>query len=171
MIYVIVSLVLILLLSIQTTFLKVFSLGGVTPDLILIVVVYCGIHFQKNGGIGLAVLAGFFQDCLSGNLLGINTLSKGLIGLFFSALKDKIIVEGILPVSFFIFVTSLVDGMICFLAMTGLMGAQIKGEFLFSYVLLFGICNAATGLFLFYVLDRGRQWVHRKFPTQVFRPI
>jgi len=35
-IYVIVSLVLILLLSIQTTFLKVFSLGGVTPDLILI---------------------------------------------------------------------------------------------------------------------------------------
>ena len=62
MIYVIVSLVLILLLSIQTTFLKVFSLGGVTPDLILIVVVYCGIHFQKNSGIGLAVLVGFFQD-------------------------------------------------------------------------------------------------------------
>jgi len=170
-IYLIFSLALILLFSIQTTFLKILFLGGVTPDLILIVVIYCGIHFQKNRGVGLAVLVGFFQDCLSGNLLGINTLSKGLIGLFFSSLRDKIIVEGILPISFFIFATSLVDGIIYFLAMTGLMGAEIKGEFLFSYIILFGIYNAITGIFLFYVLDRSRQWLYRKFPTQVFRQI
>ena len=171
MIYVIVSLVLILLLSIQTTFLKVFSLGGVTPDLILIVVVYCGIHFQKNGGIGLAVLAGFFQDCLSGNLLGINALSKGLIGLFFSALKDKIIVTGILPVSFFIFATSLVDGMIYFISMASLLGGQIKGNFLFASIIFFGVYNAVIAPFLFYIFDQARQWLHRKFPAQVFESI
>ena len=135
MIYIIISLVLIFLFTIQTTFLEIFSFGGVTPDLILIVVVYCGINFTKNNGIGLSALVGFVQDCLSGSLLGINTLSKGLVGIFFSALKDKIIVEGVLAISFFIFCTSLLDGMIYFIAMTSLMGAQFKVDFFFSQVL------------------------------------
>ena len=171
MIYTIISLFFIFLFSLQTTFLKVFSFGGVTPDLILIVVVYCGINFTKNSGIGLSVLAGFFQDCLSGGLLGVNTLSKGLVGIFFSALKDKIIVEGILSVSFFIFCTSLLDGIIYFIAMTSLMGAQFKVDFFFSQVLLFAVYNIVTGLFLFTILDRTRPWVHRRFPNQVFQPI
>lgn len=171
MTYLIFALVLILLFSIQTTFLAMFSLWGITPDLILIVVVYCGIHLKKNGGIWSAVLAGFFQDSLSGGLLGVNTLSKGLAGLFFSTLKEKIIVEGIVPVSFFIFATSLVDGMIYFLAMTSLMGGQVSGGFLFSHVFFFGVCNAVIGPFLFYILDRVRRWVYRKFPTQVLRSI
>ena len=171
MIYVIVSLVLILLLSIQTTFLKVFSLGSVTPDLILIVVVYCGIHFQKNGGIKMGVLVGFIQDNLSGGLLGINTLSKGLIGLFFSALKDKILVEGILPISYFLFVASLIDVIIYFTSTISLMGAQTQMDSLFYHVAFFGIYNAVTGLFLFHVLDRFRKWLYRKFPNQIFQSI
>ena len=151
--------VFVLLFSIQTTLLELFSLGGVVPDPALIFVVYCGIHFQKNGGIRMGILVGFFQDCLSGGLLGINTLSKGLIGLFFSALKDKIIVEGILPISYFLFAASLFDGLIYFTAMTGLMGALIKGDFLLSNVVFFGIYNAAVGLFLFHIFDKGRYWI------------
>jgi len=167
----IIFLVLIILFSVQTTFLGLFSLGGVAPDLALIFVVYCGIHFQKNGGIVMGVLVGFIQDCLSGGLIGVNTLSKGLTGLFFSALKDKIIVEGFLPISFFLISTSLLDGMIYFASMTSLMGAQIKGDFLFSHIVFFGIYNAVAGLFLFYIFDKGRQWIHRKFPNQILRPI
>jgi len=119
----------------------------------------------------LSVLMGFIQDCLSGGLLGVNTLSKGLVGIFFSALKDKIIVEGVLAISFFIFCTSLFDGLIYFLAMTSLMGAEFKGDFFFSQILLFAVCNVVAGLFLFYILDRSRPWVHRRFPNQVFQPI
>ena len=171
MIYIIISLVLTFLFSIQTTFLEIFSFGGVTPDLILIVVVYCGINFTKNSGIGLSALVGFIQDCLSGSILGVNTLSKGLVGIFFSALKDKIIVEGVLAISFFIFCTSLLDGMIYFIAMTSLMGVQFKVDFFFSQVLLFAVCNIVTGLFLFYILDKIRPWVHRRFPSQVFQPL
>jgi rod shape-determining protein MreD len=155
----------------QTTFLGIFSFGGVTPDLILIVVVYCGINFSKKSGIGLSVLVGFIQDCLSGSLLGVNTLSKGLVGVFFSALKDKIIVEGGLAISFFIFCTSLFDGMIYFIAMTSLMGAQFRGDFFFSQILLFAVYNIVTGLFLFYIFDRSKPWMHRRFPNQVFQPI
>ncbi len=171
MIPLIFALLLILIFTVQTTFLELFSVGGVTPDLALIFVVYCGIHFQRNGGIGMGVLVGFIQDCLSGALFGVNTLSKGLTGLFFSALKDKIMVEGFLPTSFFLIATSLFDGMIYFSAITSLMGAQIKGDFMFSSILVFGVFNAVAGHFLFYALDIGRKQLHRKLPNQVLRSI
>jgi len=170
-IYLIFTSVLVLLLSIQTTFLAIFFPGNVVPDLILIAAVYCGIHLKKSRGIWLAALIGFFQDCLSGGLLGVNFLSKGLVGLFFCVIKDKIIVQGIIPIGFFMFATSLVDGMIYFLAMTILLGGQVKGNFLFSSIILFGVYNAVIAPFLFYIFDQARQWLHRKFPTQVFESI
>ena len=126
MIFCVFLLVVIGLFSVQTTILEIFSLGGVTPDLALIFVVYCGVHFQRNGGIGAGVIIGFVQDCLSGGLLGINTLSKGLVGLFFSVLKDKIVVEGFIPISFFIFTVSLLDGMTYFIISSSLTAAQVK---------------------------------------------
>ena len=119
----------------------------------------------------MAALVGFFQDCLSGGLLGVNFLSKGLAGLFFCVIKDKIIVQGIIPVGFFIFATSLVDGMIYFVSMTSLLGGQIKGNFLFSSIILFGVYNAVIAPFLFYMFDQARQRLHRKFPAQVFESI
>ena len=171
MTYLTLILALVLLLSIQTTLSTMFFWGSVAPDLILIAAVYCGIHLKKSRGIWLAALIGFFQDCLSGGLLGVNFLSKGLVGLFFCVIKDKIIVQGIIPIGFFIFATSLVDGMIYFVSMTSLLGGQIKGNFLFSSIILFGVCNAVIAPFLFYMFDKARQWLYRKFPAQVFESI
>ena len=171
MTYLVLIIALFFLLSIQTTFLRVIFPGNVVPDLILIVAVYSGIHLKKSRGIWLAALIGFFQDCLSGGLLGVNFLSKGLVGLFFCVIKDKIIVQGIIPIGFFMFVTSLVDGMIYFVSMTSLLGGQIKGNFLFSSIILFGVCNAVIAPFMFYMFDKARQWLHRKFPTQLLKSI
>ena len=171
MIYLTLILAFVLLFSMQTTLLAVLFRESVAPDLILIAAVYSGIHLKKKRGIWLAALVGFFQDCLSGGLLGVNFLSKGLAGLFFCVIKDKIIVQGIIPIGFFIFATSLVDGMIYFVSMTSLLGGQIKGNFLFSSIILFGVCNAVIAPFLFYMFDKARQWLRRKFPTQVFESI
>jgi len=171
MIFCVLLLVVIGLFSVQTTLLEIFSLGGVTPDLALIFVVYCGVHFQRNGGIGAGVIIGFVQDCLSGGLLGINTLSKGLAGLFFSVLKDKIVVEGFIPISFFLFTASLLDGMIYFVISTSLTAAQAKEGILLLRMFAFGIYNSAAGLLLFYLLDKGRQWINHKIPNQVLRPL
>jgi rod shape-determining protein MreD len=155
----------------QTTFLRVIFPGNVVPDLILIVAIYSGIHLKRTSGIWLAALMGFLQDCLSGGLLGVNFLSKGLVGLFFCTIKEKIFVQGIIPIGFFVFAASLVDGMIYFVSMTSLLGGQIKGNFLFSSIILFGVCNAVIAPFLFYMFDKARQWLHRQFPTQVFESI
>ena len=171
MIFCVFLLVVIGLFSVQTTFLEIFSLGGVTPDLALIFVVYCGVHFQRNGGIGAGVVIGFVQDCLSGGLLGINTLSKGLTGLFFSVLKDKIVVEGFIPISFFIFIASLLDGMAHFIISSSLTAAQIKEGVILFQIFIFGIYNSAAGLLMFYLLDKGRQWINHKIPNQILRPL
>ena len=171
MIFCVFLLVVIGLLSVQTTLLGIFSLGGVTPDLALIFVVYCGVHFQRNGGIGAGVIVGLVQDCLSGGLLGINTLSKGLAGLFFSVLKDKIVVEGFIPIIFFIFTASLFDGMIYLIISSSLTAAQIKEGALLFQMFVFGIYNSAAGLFMFYLLDKGRQWINHKIPNQILRPL
>ena len=171
MIFCVFLLVVIGLLSVQTTLLDIFSLGGVTPALALIFVVYCGVHFQRNGGVGAGVIIGFVQDCLSGGLLGINTLSKGLTGLFFSVLKDKIVVEGFVPISFFIFTVSLLDGMAYFIILSSLTTAQVKEGVLLFHMFVFGIYNSAAGLLLFYLLDKGRQWINHKIPNQVLRPL
>ena len=171
MIFCVFLLVVIGLFSVQTTFLEIFSLGGVAPDLALIFVVYCGVHFQRNGGIGAGVIIGLVQDCLSGGLLGINTLSKGLVGLFFSVLKDKIVVEGFIPISFFVFTASLFDGMIYFIISSSLTAAQVKEGILLFYMFVFGIYNSAAGLLLFYLLDKGRQWINHKIPNQVLRQL
>ena len=171
MTYLVLISALVFLLSIQTTFLRVVFPGDIVPDLILIAAVYCGIHLKKSRGIWLAALIGFFQDCLSGGVLGVNFLSKGLVGLFFCVIKDKIIVQGIIPIGFFMFAASLVDGMIYFLAMTSLLGGQIKGNFLFSSIILFGVCNAVIAPFLFYMFDKARQWLHHKFPMQSLKSI
>jgi rod shape-determining protein MreD len=167
MIYLIFATTLVLLLSIQTTFLRVFFPENVAPDLILIVAVYFGIHLKKNNGILVAALVGFFQDCLSGGVLGVNFLSKGLAGLFFCVIRDKIIVQGIIPIGFFMFVTSLVDGLIYFLSMTSLLRGHVEGDFIFSSLIIFGIFNAVVAPFLFYVFDKGREWLNRKFPSQL----
>jgi len=171
MIFCIFLLVVIGLFLVQTTLLEIFSLGGVTPDLALIFVVYCGVHFQRNEGIGAGVIIGFIQDCLSGGLLGINTLSKGLAGLFFSVLKDKIVVEGFIPISFFLFIASLLDGMIYFVISTSLTAAQAKEGILLLRMFAFGIYNSAAGLLLFYLLDKGRQWINHKIPNQILQPL
>jgi len=169
--YLVLIIALVLLLSIQTTFLRIVFPVHVVPDLILIVAVYSGIHSKKNEGIWLAALVGFSQDCLSGGLLGVNFLSKGIVGLFFCAIKDKIIVQGIIPISFFMFAASLVDGMIYFLAMTTLLGVHIKGNILFPSIILFGVCNAVIAPLLFYMFDKARQYLYSKFPTQGFASI
>ena len=85
-------LIVIFLFSAQTTWLELFSFGGVTPDLALVWVVYCGVRYSRTVGVGAGVFIGLVQDSLSGGLLGVNTLSKGLIGYFFSTLKDKFFV-------------------------------------------------------------------------------
>ena len=91
------TVVFILLFSLQTSLMSYFSVGGVTLDLALILAVYCGVLLKGDRGIWVGFAIGLAQDCLSGSLLGVNTLSKSIIGFTFSTLKDKLMVSDLFP--------------------------------------------------------------------------
>lgn len=159
------------LFSIQTTVLDFFTIAGVMPDLALIFVVYCGIYFQGSRGIGMGVVVGLVQDALSGGLLGVNTLSKGLVGFIFSTLKDKLIVEGFIPIFFFIAVSSLVDGLIFYLVLVTLLKGTISSGFLVTDLPIYAVYNALLGPILFAALNVKRKWILNKIPNTSLRPL
>ena len=156
------TLIIIILISIQTTWLDLFSVGGVVPDLALIWVVYCGVRFSKNIGIGSGIATGILQDSLSGGLLGVNTLSKSFIGLFFSALKDKIFVEGIVPVAFFLILSSLFDGFVFYLSMNTVLQGEVSSSFLYQSMPIYSFYNGVIGPVLFLFLNRIQNWLELK---------
>ena len=156
------TLIVIILFSIQTTWLGLFSVGGVVPDLALIWVVYCGVRFSKNIGIGSGIATGILQDSLSGGLLGVNTLSKSFIGLFFSALKDKIFVEGVMPVAFFLILSSLFDGLVFYFSMNTVLQGEVSSSFLYQLLPAYSFYNGVIGPVLFLVLNRFQNWLELK---------
>lgn len=154
----------ILLFSIQTSLLGVFSVGGVTLDLALIFAVYCGVMLRGDRGIWAGFSIGLVQDFLSGSLLGVNTLSKSVIGFVFSTLKDKLIVVGFVPISVILFASSLFDGLVYYLSVTALLKAQIPFGFLFNTLPVYGLYNALVGPVLFFFINRCSKSISRKFP-------
>ena len=55
--------------------------GGVEPDMALLVAVAGGLVYTPWGAAALGFAAGLLQETLTGGLLGIGALSKGLTGL------------------------------------------------------------------------------------------
>jgi len=99
---------------------------------------------------------------LSGNLLGVNTFSKGFIGFFFSTLKDKFFVEGILPISFFLAISSLFDGLIFYLSMNTVLEGEITTRFLYQSLPIYSFYNAVIGPVIFLVLKCTNNWLQLK---------
>ena len=155
-------LIVVFLFSIQTTWLGMFSIGGVIPDLVLIWVVFCAVHCSRNLGIWSGVVMGVLQDSLSGGLLGVNTLSKSFIGFFFSALKDKFFVEGILPIAFSLAISSLFDGLVFYLSINTVLEGGITSSFLYQSLPIYSFYNALVGPVIFLVLNRTNNWLNSK---------
>jgi rod shape-determining protein MreD len=159
------ALIAIILFSGQTTWLKLFSFGGVTPDLILVWVVYCGVRCSRASGIGTGITLGLIQDSLSGGLLGVNTLSKGLIAYFFSTLKDKFFVEGVVPIGIFLVLSSFFDGLVFYFSMGTIFKAEVDSSLLYQLLPVCSIYTALIGPLMFFILDKIDSWVQPKNST------
>ena len=165
MYYFVQAFIVVFLLSAQTTWLELFSFGGVTPDLALIWVVYCAVRYSRAGGIGAGITMGLIQDSLSGGLLGVNTLSKSLIAYFFSTLKDKFFVEGVIPIGIFLILSSLFDGLVFYFSMGTILKGEVAPSFLYQSLPVYSIYNALIGPFMFMVLEKINDWLKSNKPN------
>lgn len=66
-------------LLLQTTVLPLASIGRATPDLLLIMCVYLGLHQHTVGGAVGAFFLGYLQDTFSGSVLGLNAFGMCLV--------------------------------------------------------------------------------------------
>ena len=164
-------LIVVILFSIQTTWLEMFSVGGVIPDLALIWVVYCCVHCSRAMGIGSGIVMGILQDSLSGGLLGVNTLSKSFIGFFFAILKDKFYVEGVIPIAFFLILSSLFDGLVFYFSMNTVLKGEVASSFLYQSLPVYSIYNGLVGPIIFLVLNGLNNWLKSKMRDPYMNPV
>lgn len=68
------------LLIIQTTIVPFISINGITPDLIIIMLVFYTIRNGQVYGTVLGFIYGFLFDLITGSLLGSTMLSKTIAG-------------------------------------------------------------------------------------------
>lgn len=81
---------------IQATILPIFSINGIRPDLLLIVVVSSSLLLGKEHGVGIGFFTGLIQDLASGNIFGINVLSKLATGYLCGMAERKVFKEHLL---------------------------------------------------------------------------
>ncbi len=76
--------------SLQSTVIPVLSIGGVRPDLVLVVVVSAALTVGRETGLICGVFGGLLQDLLSVGPFGYNTLSKMLLGFLVGLYERKV---------------------------------------------------------------------------------
>lgn len=93
------ALLLLVTIAIQAVLLPLIFSPGTKPDLILIIVVACGLLAGREQAIGIGFFAGLIQDFASGGIFGLNTLSKMATGYTAGLAERKVFKESVvLPV-------------------------------------------------------------------------
>jgi len=86
-------------LLLQATILPLAAYKSIRPDLLLIVVVSSGLLLGKEYGVSVGFFSGLLQDLASGNIFGLNTLSKLAVGYLCGMVERQVFKEHIfLPV-------------------------------------------------------------------------
>jgi len=83
--------IIVVLILIQKTFIWLISLSSlnITPDLVIIAVVYIGIKEGKITGTVAGFIAGILIDFLSGSFLGLQALSYSITSFIAGHFKDE----------------------------------------------------------------------------------
>ena len=96
---------------VQCTVVPVFGVGGVVPDLPIVLTVLLALRFGPEAGCLTGFALGLAQDAVAGGPLGLHALSKALIGFAAGDLPRWILIRRpIVPVALAILAT-VVDGL------------------------------------------------------------
>lgn len=105
-------------LLIQLTLINLFTIQGLKPDLILLVVIVFSLLKGAEEGAISGFASGLLQDIFSSGLLGINALAKTVMGFVCGVLKERIFAEHILfIIPVITFLVSISQSMLIFLVL------------------------------------------------------
>ncbi|MFC2075658.1 rod shape-determining protein MreD [candidate division KSB1 bacterium] len=80
----------IIALILHTTLFDLIAIGGVRPDLLLIILVLLSLRGGSITGTLVGFIIGFFQDLYSPEMFGLNALTKSIVGYLLGLNKDRV---------------------------------------------------------------------------------
>ncbi|MGH9162024.1 MAG: rod shape-determining protein MreD [Vicinamibacteraceae bacterium] len=140
-----------LALTAQTTLAYLAFGSAVTPNFVLVVVIWAGLTFGPGYGMLAGTLGGLAQDALTGGVLGVAGFSQTLTGFLAGVIGAQFIVAHPVPRIVVIFLLSLLHAA-CFTGIYAMIG-QTRFFAPWRPIVLQAGWNALVGVILIRLLD------------------
>ena len=144
-------------LLLQTTILPLASIGRATPDLLLIMCVYLGLHQHTVGGAVGAFFLGYLQDTFSGSVVGLNAFGMSLVFAIVYLTSRRLWVDNAISKVVVVFLASVLKTLAIlvlvavFLSVEGLSNSVLR--YLFIEAMLAAILSPAVFALLAHTED------------------
>jgi rod shape-determining protein MreD len=142
----------------QSTVVAVAGVGGVTPDVPLILTVLIALRYGPESGCLAGFMAGLLQDVTGGGLVGVQALTKGLAGFGMGLLVGRFwVVPGLV-------LLSVAEGLGRFLLLQMFHYPAAFGDLVLHVIVPQALYNGLIGTLCIlaeagYELIRGRPWM------------
>jgi rod shape-determining protein MreD len=148
------TLVALLAVVLQTTVLPVLRIGRETPDLLLIICVYLGLHQHSMFGAVGAFLLGYLQDAFSGGVIGLNAFGMCLVFTAVYLTSRRLWVDNALSKVVLVFLASVVKTAAILALVAVFMSVEGLWRTILSYLLIDAALAAVLSPAVFAVLSR-----------------
>ncbi len=129
----------------QWSVVPALSVGGVTPDLPLIVTVFLALQKGPGTGCLAGFVAGFLQDMAGGGLIGVQALTKALAGFGMGLLVGRLWVSSPLVQVPGLVLLTVVEGLLRFLLLQFFHFPASLGELMLHVILPQALYNGFLG--------------------------
>jgi len=139
-------------LLLQTTVLPLAAVGRATPDLLLIICVYLGLHQHTVGGAVGAFVLGYLQDTFSGSVAGLNAFGMCLVFTVVYLTSRRLWVDNAVSKVAVVFLASLLKTAAILALVALFMSVDGLGRTIVSYLLAEAVLAAVLSPAIFAVL-------------------
>jgi rod shape-determining protein MreD len=141
-------------LLLQTTVLPLAAIGRATPDLLLIMCVYLGLHQHTVGGALGAFSLGYLQDTFSGSVAGLNAFGMCLVFTVVYLTSRRLWVDNTVSKIAVVFLASVLKTIAILVLVALFMSVEGLWRTMLSYLLIEGALAAALSPAVFAMLAR-----------------
>jgi rod shape-determining protein MreD len=139
-------------LLLQTTVLSHAAIGRATPDLLLIICVYLGLHQHSVPGAVGAFSLGYLQDAFSGSVVGLNAFGMCLVFIAVYLTSRRLWVDNAVSKVVVVFLASLLKTVAVLALVAVFMSVEGLWRTVFGYLLIEAILAAALSPAVFALL-------------------
>lgn len=145
-------------LLLQTTVLPLAAVGRATPDLLLIICVYLGLHQHSVAGAVGAFFLGYLQDTFSGSVVGLNAFGMCLVFTVVYLTSRRLWVDNAISKIVVVFLASLVKTMAILTLVAFFMSVEGLWQTILGYLLIEAGLAAVLSPAVFAVLAHTQQF-------------